>query len=68
MQICLEPKYRWVNLSKQVNIHLNILKVLISIAFPNETQSIFVSLVHHYFMKHLPDISHNAEFTLTKPE
>ena len=49
--------------SKQVNIHL-----YISISSPNEFQSISVSLVHLYLVKHFLDISHDAEFTLMKPE
>ena len=57
-----------IDLSKQVNIHLYILKVLISISSPNEFQSISVSLVHLYLVKHFLDISHDAEFTLMKPE
>ena len=67
MKFFLVPKY--INFSKQVHIRWNIFKILMFIiASAIESQNTFGPWVHHFLVKDLPDISHDAEFTLTKPE
>ena len=70
-EVFLVPKYisNVYQLFQTSHIRWNIFKILIFIiASAIESQNIFGPWVHHFLVKDLPDISHDAEFSLTKLE